>query len=327
MSTDNFALGAFSFPDVPYVGVGGAGLKTPFGLWLPPTARVAAYLRSTGPDLNADPPEVQARLFTTLARALKQVRAGKGDTIIVLPGHSESVTDATMLDNLVNGTRIIGLGSPRQDDAPTFRWTATASQWAIDNKNVLIAGLRLRLEGANGVVKAINITADAVTLIGNFIEVASGATNKATIAIEVGSAATNCQILDNYVTGTATHNVTDGIKVVGATVPSGLTICRNKMIASATAGNGLVHITVAALNCLIEDNVIYNTHTASTACIAIDNVAANGVARNNHLATVNDGTVTAQGLTQGAASLFRGFNNQSCDEPIKSGVLTPAAAT
>lgn len=326
MSTDNFALGSYSFPDVPYVGLG-AGIKTPFGLLLPPTARVAAYVRSTGPRLNTDPPEIQARLVTTLARALKQVQAGHGDTVIVLPGHSESVTDATMLDNLVNGTRIIGLGSPRQDDAPVFRWTATASQWVLDNKNVLIAGLRLRLEGANGVVKALNITGASVTLLGNYIQVASGAALKATIAIEVGSAATDCQILDNYIAGTATHNVTDGIKVVGATVPSGLTVCRNKMIASATAGNGLLNVTVAALDMLIEDNVIFNTHTASTSCITLANVACSGIIRNNHLATVNDGTVTAQGLILGAAALVRCFNNQSCDEPIKSGVLTPAAAT
>lgn len=327
MGTDNFALGAYSFPDVPFVGVGGAGLKTPFGLWLPPVTRIAAYVRSTGPDLNADPPEIQARLFTTLAAALKQCRSGKGDTIIVLPGHSESVSTATMMANLVAGTRIIGLGSPRQDDAPTFRWTATTSQWAIAVKNVVIAGLRLRLEGANGVVKAINITAAGCTLIGNYIQLASGASNKATIGIEVGSAATDCQILDNFVVGTATHNVTDGILAAGATVPSGLTICRNRMIASATAANGLVRISVAALNLLIEDNAIYNTHTASTSCITVGNVAADGVIRNNHLATINDGTVTAQGLVLGAAALVRCFNNQSCDEPIKSGVLTPAAAT
>lgn len=321
MSTENFVYGFSSYPDIGRMNLG-AGQRSDFGMMLPPQVRVACYLRSTGP-VDGDPPEIATRIVKTLAAALKQCRAGRGDVIIVLPGHSESVTDATMLDNLVNGTRIIGMGDPRQDDAPVFRWTATASQWVVDNKNVVIQGLKLRCEGANGVVKAINITGSGVTLQGCAIEVASGATNKATIAIEVGSGATDCTIRGNYIYGTATHNVTDGIKVVGATVPSRLRIVGNEMQFSATAANGNIHVTVAALQLSIVNNLLYNTHTSSTACIAIDNVAADGIIANNMMGTLNDGVGTAQGLTFGAAALVKCFQNFSCDEPKKSGVLTP----
>lgn len=310
------------FPNVPYVGYQG-GFRTPFATILPPGGRVAAYVRSTGP-ADYDDQIVGSRLVTTLAAALGKVRAGKGDTVVVLPGHSESVTTATMLANLVNGTRIIGMGNPMQDDAPTFRWTDAAGEWAIDNKNTVISGLRLRLEGANGITKAINITAAGCTLRDCVIQTASGASNKATIAVEVGSTATECTIQNNYIYGSATHNSTDVIKVVGATVPSQLRVLDNTAFCSATAANGILHVTVAALNMEIARNTFFNTHTASTAAIAIDNVAASGICAYNNLATINDGVATAQGLTQGAGSLVRSFQNFSCDEPIKSGVLTPA---
>lgn len=312
------------FPNLPFVGYQG-GYRTPFSTVLPPTGRLAAYVRSSGP-ASYDDSTVAPRIVTTLAAALGKVRAGLGDTVVVLPGHSENVTDATMLDNLVNGTRIIGAGHPMQDDAPTFRWTTTTAQWIIDNKNTVISNLRLRLEGAV-VVKGIVTTAAGCTLRDCVIQTASGASNKATIGIEVGSGATEHTIQNNYLYGSATHNSTDVIKVVGGTVPSQLCILDNTGFCSATAANGLVHVTVAALNILIARNTFFNTHTASTSCITIDNVAASGIAAYNNLATINDGTVTAQGLVQGAGSLVRGFQNFSCDEPIKSGVLTPAAAT
>lgn len=311
------------FPALPFYGLN-AGIKTEYGTLLPPASRVT-YLRSTGQQ-SGDNPDVVARLTTTLAAALAECRSGMGDIVYVLPGHSEAVI-STSFSAAVAGTRILGLGDLNRDDAPTFSWGATTSQWAIAVKNIEISGLRLMMDGANGVVKAIAITASGCRIVGNYISLASGAALKATIGIEVGSAATDCTIAGNYVTGTATHNVTDGIKVVGATVPSRLSIVGNTMIASATAGNGLVHLTVAALNVLIQGNIIYNTHTASTACIAVDAVAADGVIADNYVGTKNNGTATAQGIVFGAGGLFVCFNNFSDDQPILSGILTPVAAT
>lgn len=324
MSTNNYAYGNAVFKNLPAVNAG-AGTSFPFGQQLPPGGRVL-YVRSTGPQ-DGDDPTLVKRINLTLAAALLQCRAGMGDTVIVLPGHSESVTDATMLTNLVAGTRVIGVGDVMQDDAPTFRWTATASQWAVTAKNCTFANLKLRLEGASGVVKAIVTTAAATKFIGNYIETASGASNKATIALEVGSGATDCVISNNYFTGTETHNSTDVIKLVGATVPSRTAIVDNVMICSATAANGLIHVTVAAKRLWIYNNTLYNTHTSSSASLVFDAVACDGIARNNFFGVMNDGTAASQGVTFGAGSLVKCFNNQCCDEPQKSGVLAPAAAT
>ncbi len=312
--------GAFQQPWVPLASYpAGVDLGT---VMVMPTGANVTYVRSTGPQ-TYDPPALTGRIYATLAAGLAQCRSGLADTVVCLPGHSESVTDSTMLANLVPGTKILGIG--RGSNMPVFRWTATGSKWSIDDADCFIRGLRLRLEGANGVVKAIEITAADCRIEGCDIEVASGASNKATIAIEAGATSTRTEIVGNRFRGTATHNVTDGIKLTGAV--EGYRIVGNEMLFSATAANGLIHVTAASLNSVIANNVMHNSHTSSTACVAYDDVACTGVLAFNCMGTINDGTVTAQGATFGTGALIRCFENYSCDEPKKSGVLTPGAAT
>lgn len=312
--------GLYNFPQLPFnVAPAGVDLGTAQIL---PTGGNVQYVRSTGPD-QFDPPSLTGRILPSLEAGLTQCRANRGDTVVVLPGHSQSVTDATMLNNLVDGTRIIGMGEG--SDMPTFRWTATGSQWVWDNNNVSLSGVRLRLEGANGVVKALNITGTDFKLFGCDIEMASGATAKATIGVEVGSGALRGKIAGNRVRGTETHNVTDGFKVVGGTTPDDLWIVGNVMMFSATAANGLIHYTVASKRNLCGWNVLYNTHTASSATVAIDNVACDGMGVDNRSGTVNDGTASAQGFTFGAAALWRMVESYSSDEPRRTGVINPAA--
>jgi hypothetical protein len=322
MGTENVAYGASSFPDVQRVAVG-AGLKTDFALLLPPTGRIAAYVRHTA--VNGDPQEIEQRRFTTLASALKQCRPGQGDVVAILPGHTENVVDANMLTNLVDGTTIVGMGSPRQDNAPTFRWTTTSSKWLISKKNVTIQNLRLRLEGANNVVKAIEILGVGTTLAANTIEVASAATFKAAIAIEVGTGAHDTTIQGNAFYGTATHSLTHGINVVGAAPPQRLRVTDNEMQFSSGVANGCINVGVAALQLLIARNIIYNTMTGSTAAINLGAVASDGIVANNYVGILTNGVASATGIVTGATSLVKCFQNFCADEPRASGVLSPVA--
>lgn len=266
--------------------------------------------------------DIASQTYTTLAAALANCRANRGDTIIVLPQHSESVTTTP---TFVAGVSIIGVGNGAE--RPQFRWTTTASQWAVTVNNVFIQNCHLMFEGANGVVKAINVTGTDFTLTGCDIETASGASNKATIAIEIGSAAHRATISGNNIRGTATHNSTDVIKVVGGTPPTNVRIEDNEIVCSATAGNGMIHFTVASTESRVLRNYCYNTHTSSTACIVYDNVAVDGLCADNYTAVMNNGTASSQGLTFGAGSLVKCVQNYCDDEPNKSAILAPTAAT
>lgn len=310
-------------PNLPFQSIG-AGMRTSFGTLLPPGGRVAAYVRSTPlPIADGDDPEISSLWVSTLDQGLARCRAGRGDTVVVLPGHSEDVTaTACRLASLVNGCRIIGMGEG--SNMPVFRWTATGSQWVMDNNDVTISGLRLRMEGANGIVKAIAISGTDCCIRDCDIELASGAALKATIGIEMAAGAHRTIIVNNFFRGTATHNVTDGVLVAG--VANDCQVAFNTMVASATAINGLIRVAaVAALGLRIHHNIVYNTHTASSAGIAFGAAASNGFCVGNHVFVLNDGVAAAQGITFGAGCLVKASQNYCSDEPQKSGVLAPAA--
>lgn len=298
-------------------------MKTPFGITLlPPGSRVAAYVRSTGAQ-SGDDPFTQANLVPTLAAGLARARSGLGDTVVVLPGHSESVTDATMLTGLVAGTRIMGFG--RGSNMPVFRWTATAAQWAIAVADVTIQGLRLRLEGANGVVKAINVTAADVGIYGCDIEASSGASNKATIGIEIGTGADRAELIGNIFRGVAAGVVTDVVKVAGTA--DQVRIADNELAAAGTSATGLIHVTAVATNIKILRNIVSNLTAASVAGIGIDNVGVTGVIASNFLNCLSTGAMVSGtagiAFPTGSAQLVRCFQNFVSNDPRTSGLILP----
>lgn len=303
---------------------GAHAIRTPYGTVLPPGGRVAAYLRSTGL-ANYDPPEVAENLHTTLAAALKTCRSGAFDTIVVLPGHLESVVDATMLNNMVNGTRIIGLGDPRQAGAPIFRWTDAAAQWNVTKNDVLFHGLRLNMANAPAAItKGISIVGNGCEFSGCRFLTSLSATGKSEIVMEIGTSAHSTRILGNWFQGTSPHNSTDIIKIVGANPAGDVFVDGNSMICPATAANGLIHVTVACKGLSIRRNYLVNTMTSSTSCITLDNVAIEGMVADNRMRVMADGTASAQGIIVGGASVLCGFFENYCsDEAGKSGVLSP----
>lgn len=301
-------------------------LRTPFGTIMPPSGQVAAFVRGTNGVLlqaDYDSPIIMENLYPTLAAGLNKCRPNRGDTVMVLEGHTENIIDATPLANLQAGTRITGVGVG--SDMPAIRWTNIAAQLAFNKANVCVTGIRFRMEGANGITKAVLVTGTDNLIADCEFEVASGAALKSAIVLEVGAGANRFKLLRNYFRGTATHNVTDGVKVVAAV--EDLLVADNLMHFSATAANGNIHVTAAALRLAMLRNILTNDHTASTACVAIDAVAATGVIADTYVSTINNGTATSQGITLGAGCLVRAFQSFSCDQPILSGILTPLPCT
>src|SRR5690348_2323963 len=109
------------FNDLPYYGVN-AGISTSLGTLVPPGSKIVAYVRSTGVQ-SGDPQFIFDSLVTTLQAGLNECRSGMGDIVVVLPGHSETVTSTSFTG--VIGARVIGMGDISRDDAPTFTWSST----------------------------------------------------------------------------------------------------------------------------------------------------------------------------------------------------------
>lgn len=302
-------------PSIPFF----PAFTTAVGTFIQAGCRIVSYVRSTGAQ-SGDDITIGNNLDLTLAAGLAKCSRA-GDTVLVLPGHAENVTTTPTFPA---GCRVVGV--PAGTSTPTFTWTATSSQWAISNANVLITGLKLVVAGAV-VVKGIYVTGAYCSIVGNEIVQATGASNKATILLETDTGADNFLLADNWIYGTATHNSTNGILITAAT--SQTRIVRNVMEFSVTAANGNIHFVGASLNNYVADNDLANTHTSSSACILADATASTGLICRNNLSTlVGTGTApAAAGIVLTANCLMRAFENFSCPTAALSGDIAPARDT
>jgi hypothetical protein len=127
------------------------------------------------------------------------------------------------------------------------------------------------------------------------VETAAAAALKATIVFEGGTGANRLEIINNIFRGSDTHNVTDGIKFVGTN--DQVRVASNEMIFSATAGNGLIHITAATnTNLKVMGNILANTMTASTAALLADAVASTGIVSDNYASILTNGAFATTGI-------------------------------
>lgn len=102
------------------------------------------------------------RPFSTLDYAIGRCTAGRGDIIMVMPGHIEAVT-ATSIAMDVAGVAIVGLGEG--DARPLFNFGATTSTITISAANCSIKNVVLKAT-IDSVVAGITLTAaaDGLTL-------------------------------------------------------------------------------------------------------------------------------------------------------------------
>lgn len=237
--------------------------------------------------------DIAAKMNATLGAALLQCRANRGDVIICMPQHAENVTTTP---TFVAGVRIIGKGNG--DERPTFSWTASTSNWALNVANVSIENcvLNLAATAATSVTKAITVTAASNTFLGNrIIMAAAGGAQLATIGIEIGTAADQFSFIGNDVFGPADGAVVDAIKVVAAVKKSRFLSNIMDLGMSATTKGVITFVTAAAVNTVIAGNILSNTITNSTKCLVGMTAVTGEVEYNSGYITNATGGATAFG--------------------------------
>jgi hypothetical protein len=140
--------------------------KVPFGklvlaAQLPPTTGEYFFVHS-GTGSNGNSGKSPERPFSTIDYAVGRCTANKGDVIVVMPGHTETVTAAGGLDLDVAGISVIGIGSG--SDRPTVNFTtATTADMDVDAANVTIKNL-LFTGGIDALAGPIDINAADCTM-------------------------------------------------------------------------------------------------------------------------------------------------------------------
>lgn len=264
--------------------------------------------------------------FATLAGAISKCVAGRGDIILVKPGHAETITSATTLLFNVAGVAIIGLGVG--NSRPTFTFT-TANTARIP-------------------VSAANISVQNCVFVGNFLSIATcfllttapeftvdrcafrdtsailGFLSIITTTVSVN--ADGLTFTNNEVQSDAT--TTPGPAIVIAGTMDRLTVVGNTVTHSTISNNVSALIAHAALvvsHLLCTENTVYsvNTDTATGGLlITTSATTGSGIVLGNRVRALD---VAGAILVTVTAVQYGMFDNTYCDSgTFTSGYLLPA---
>lgn len=248
------------------------------------------------------------RIFPTLVAAVtdSNVVAARGDVILVLPGHTETITGAAGVSISKSGLSIIGLGNGSARPTYTFT-TAVGASFDVSGANTLIQNIRF-VCGIDNQTAINNVTAADVTF-DSCEWILSNGTVGAAVCVLTAATADRLKVINSRFTGPAinagttcaaciqhesgvdyviqnnyfTGKMTQAIKNV-ATVLRGL-IDNNRFV----IGTGTVAITMAAASTPFITNNRINVPSGTAPVVA----AAGFVAGNAYSA--------AAGVTAGTA--------------------------
>lgn len=249
---------------------------------------------------NSNPGTYQ-RPFATIDYAVGKCTANRGDIIMVMPGHSETISSATSLVLDVAGIAVIGLGSGSL--RPDLNFTSTAGSVEIDAADVTLYNLTFTAD-VTAVVVGANVDANGVTIDNcEFRYNASGddfltmvdadtvsdftATNNKFNAEEATGAAEAIR-LDTVTRYTITGNqfsgeFSDGCIIGEGAAGSGALIANNFFYNSDTAGGETIDLNVADTGLIAYNacGTLFPTAPETAfdpgSCLCIENYAANAI--------------------------------------------------
>lgn len=294
--------------------------RTLYGTLLPPFGKVVAYVRAT--PLNDSDQAIETLRKPTLSAALASAVPGRGDIIVVLPGHTENVAVSTYLSTLAAGTKVIGVG--QGSARPTFTFTAAGSRWTVAAANCMFSNLILSGAGGVAVTIGFDITAAGCAFLGCEFVTSATSTSRFDNVMRLSAGADDFLFVGNRMRGAdAANGVVDNI-LVNATVARA-TFRQNHMALGVTVATvGLIRFAAIATDVLVADNYLWSRLATSSTILDFD-AAATGLAVNNRAAIMSD-QAAGTGFTVGTTG-FRFAENYVTGVVTTSGYLSPAADT
>lgn len=238
--------------------------------------------------------------------------AGRGDVVMVMPGHSESIS--TDRAYTTKGLKVIGLGEG--DERPIVRYTAATASISLDTGGIQLENFRL-ITDTTAVTRAVDVVGHGCVVRKNSFEFNGNGSDFA-----VGVRATGVDrvvVEENEFLGEDTTGATHGVLLNN----SDYSKVRKNYIFGQFSVAGIRLDSDASLGVLIEDNKVVNMDTAASISISIV-AASNGMVVNNRLATADS---TAGALSSIAPGGARWLENYSTDGDSASGILTPVVTS
>jgi hypothetical protein len=266
--------------------------------------------------------------FSTIDYAIGRCVSGRGDIIMVMPGHAETLTAAGAITLDVNGVAIIGLGVG--DGRPTLTYTTantariswTADQCTMKGINFVgnflsIATAILNSGGKDWTVEDCKFT--DVSAIKGFL---------ACVTTTVSTDSDGGYFVGNLRSADATTTPGTAVKVLNTT--NGLVIKGNSFWHSVIEENVAVVLDHGALvvnELLMENNNVYSVNAAQTTAgilVSTSATTGSGVIRHNLVRTQDPSAFIMVTATAVQYGMFENYHTG--ETTLLSGKILPAIA-
>lgn len=237
------------------------------------------------------------RPWATIDYAIGRCTANKGDIIVVLPGHTETISGAGSIACDVAGVAIMGLGAG--SNRPTLNFTATGSTVTVTAANVTLRNLLLT-GGIDAVVTMLAISGADCSLLD--IETRD-VTDQMVSAITTATGAARL-LIDGYIhRGAAAAGGANAIELVGA--DDGITI-KNFWIDGNFSVAAIENVTGALTNLSIYGDRPCYIRTRNAADVAITLVATStgNIGPNIYIRVADNAANVTEALVGAAAQFY-----------------------
>ena len=263
------------------------------------------------------------RPFRTLDFAVGQCTASRGDIIVLMPGHEETLSSATALAMDVAGVTVLGLGTGSLQ--PKFILdTATTTTIAVSAANVTFKNVKFSANFAdiaelftptavNLVCEDCVFTQEATNM--NFVEILdTGTTDNQCDGVKFIS----CEWVEPDTATTSLCNIDadlDGLVVRDCYFNLGVNTSDLPIIAVVATGKDVTNVEITGNKCI-------RLNDANPLLLTADTTTANtGIVANNYVRHLD----TATELLVTAGTNFGFFENKATAAVDASGFLLPAA--
>lgn len=221
--------------------------------------------------------------FATIAYAITQAVASRGDTIVCAPGHVESISDVAAIALSKAGVSLIGRGEGSL--RPTLTWGGAAtSTLTITAAGCRISNFIFDMSLPSALVSGIVVSASSCRIDNCLFKIGTAGTGTRPLQAVLTTAAADyftvedCQFLEPTATPTTVSAASCAIKLVGGV---GIRIRRNVFIGWYTTTVGAI-TSITTLNGGIEitNNHIVNQTTSSTKGVVLL-TGSTGIVANN----------------------------------------------
>lgn len=228
--------------------------------------------------------------YSTIDYAIGQCTASRGDIILVMPGHAETVSAAAGIALDVAGVAVVGLG--RGSLRPSLNFTATAATMTMSAANCLIHNI-LFLGGIDAVVSPIVVSAaDCIISACELRDV----TGQMTDGILTTAGATRLKILNHVHDGATAAGTNAAIAIVGG---DGIEISIDRMDGNFAVG-GIDVRTTATTDLHVHDVKFFRTRNAADIFLVDTVTASTGQVGPNIYIRLNDNAANITEAVTGA---------------------------